>query len=169
MVHCLWFPKTFSSLRCFSQHTLAFLPQQYLTLFLKETTQPIRSYFVTGQLKWPPPEVIWVRVVGGKPLACASQPPAVGDIWRRRYRVHRENKSSSLKYHPARTSLAFITTQKEEPCWTFIQINRANVGISQSPCQVTLKLILAISGSFRSTRRWEQLKHILMKMTCNSE
>lgn len=36
-----------------------------------------------------------VCVVGGKPFACASQPPAVGDIWRRRYLAHRKKEEES--------------------------------------------------------------------------
>lgn len=148
------------------QHIRCTFCQQYLSLFLIETTHFLSEahevIFRNRSAKVATPRgdvrvhvcvcmsvCVHVSVwFSGKPLTFASKPPAVGDIWRRRCRVNREKKKSSgLKYHPTRTELAFINIQRgEKRWWRFIQIKMANVAISQSPCQLTLKLILFISA-----------------------
>lgn len=102
-------------------HTLPFLSAIFNSLLDRNNCSAVLlllslllAYFVRGQPTWAPQRwservcvcvsaCVCLCVVGAKPFACASQPPAVGDIWRRRYHVHRKMKSSGLKYHPQRT------------------------------------------------------------------
>lgn len=91
-------------------------PTRYLTPILTETTHfsfsvhtvvfHNRSAEVAAPQRWSESvrTSVCVCVVSGKFLVCVLKPPAVGDIWRRRYHEHREKRSSGLKYHPPRTT-----------------------------------------------------------------